>query len=168
MSIRGKKQEEHLLELLTILKKLDPKDVLKLIKEKEKEQKQLESKVIPVSLFAATSLSSLEAITVYLRENKGLRFSEMEKILSRNQIMLSTTYRNAKKKYAKKIEISETKYSLPCSIFSNRKLSVLENIVLYLKKEYELSNKSIGLLLKKDPRTIWTVLSRAKKKGVRT
>ena len=159
-----KKDEKQLLEVLTLLQKLESKEILKLIKKNEWQKKQQESSFIPVSLFSATPLSSLEAITVYLRDVKQLRFTEMEKLLNRNQIALSTTYRNARKKYPKIIRIKETKYFIPCSIFSNKKLSVLENIVFYLKHEYNLMNVQISQQLNKDQRTIWTVFDRAKKK----
>jgi hypothetical protein len=89
----------------------------------------------------------------------------MEKILGRDQRVLSTTYRNAKKKYADELKILPTKYYIPCHIIANKQWSVLENITLYLKQEYQLSNTEIAHLLNKDPRTIWTVLNRIKKKG---
>ncbi|MBI5003229.1 hypothetical protein HZC31_07635 [Candidatus Woesearchaeota archaeon] len=163
-----KKDERQLLEVLTLLKKVEPKDILKLLKEKEKQERQQQSQHIPVSLFAATPLSSLEAITVYLREKRQLQFVQMEKLLDRNQIALSTTYRRARKKYAISLDIPETKWTIPCLCIADKKLSVLESIVVYLKKTYSLSNASIAKLLKKDQRTIWTVLNRAKKKEVRT
>lgn len=168
MSGVKKKDERQLLEVLTLLKKVEPKDILKLLKEKEKQERQQQSQHIPVSLFAATPLSSLEAITVYLREKRQLQFVQMEKLLDRNQIALSTTYRRARKKYAISLDIPETKWTIPCLCIADKKLSVLESIVVYLKKTYSLSNASIAKLLKKDQRTIWTVLNRAKKKEVRT
>ncbi len=168
MSSVKKKDERQLLEVLTLLKKVEPKEILKLLKKKEKQERQQQSQYIPVSLFAATPLSSLEAITVYLREKQQLQFVQMEKLLGRNQIALSTTYRRARKKYTGSLDIAETKYHIPCMIIADKKLSVLESIVWYLKKTYAFSNAKIAILLKKDQRTIWTVLSRAKKKEVRT
>ncbi len=168
MSGVKKKDERQLLEVLTLLKKVEPKEIIKLLKEKEKQERQQQSQYIPVSLFTATPLSSLEAITVYLREKQHLQFVQMEKLLGRNQIALSTTYGRARKKYAGSFDILETKYIIPCSSIADKKLSVLENIVWHLKKTYSLSNANIAKLLKKDQRTIWTVLKRAKKKEVRT
>ena len=43
-------------------------------------------------------------------------------------------------------------------------LSILENIVLYLKEELSLSFKEISVLIKKDPSTVWTAYQRALKK----
>lgn len=142
-------------------------DVLQLIKNKQKEVKEEEATYIPVSLFAATNLSSLEAISVYLRDNKSFSFAQMGKLLGRNPIALSASYRAAKKKHEKQIHVSDSAYFIPATILRNKKLSVLENIVFYLKQEYRLTNVQISQLMKKDQRTIWTVLSRIKGKGVK-
>lgn len=163
-------KQKQLQNVLRFFKKeygISPSEILHIIKAKEKEEKELQSYFIPVSLFSVTPLSSLEAITVYLHDIKQIRFSFMQKILARNQIVLSTTYRNAKKKYQQTIIVPESRYFIPCSIFrnkANRDLSILENIVFYLKSEYNLPNYLIAKLLAKDQRTIWTVLHRVKQK----
>ena len=54
--------------------------------------------------------------------------------------------------------------SLSSSIFRDRKLSILEVLVEYLKDKKELSYHEIAVLLNRDDRTIWTVYSRVKKK----
>lgn len=162
----AQKKEVQLRKILAFLRdsyRVAPSEILALIDAKKRE-KAADDYAIPVSLFATTPLSSLEAITVYLREEKGLKFSVMEKFLGRNQIVLSTTYRNAKKKWSKQLVVPDSKYSIPCHVFKNRKLSVLETIVSHLKTEYHLHNSEIAKLLNKDPRTIWTVLSRVKTK----
>lgn len=160
-----KKQERKLNSILRFLEQkytIPQEEILQLIKNKEREKKEQQSHYIPISLFGATPVSSLEAMAIYLREEKKLKFSQMGALLGRNPVALSTTYRNAKKKFPKKCIVSETKYYIPCHLFAPRKLSVLETLVIYLKKEYKLQNKKIADLLNKDPRTIWTVLSRVK------
>ena len=161
-------EDKALLKVLTALQKLDPKEVLAIIKEKERQERQEKAQLIPVSLFSILPLSSLEAIVVYLRDIKALSFSEMGKLLGRNPIALNRSYHQAKIKHRHSFSVPETKYHIPCRLFLNKKQSVLENIVVYLKEEYALSNSAIAKLLNKDPRTIWTVLFRAKKKEVRT
>ena len=163
-----KSVEKKLDKVLLFLEKnydLSQSDVLELIKNKQKKKKEHEATFIPVSLFAATKLSSLEAIAVYLRENKLFSFAEMGQLLGRNPIALSASYRVAKKKHSKPIIVQQSTYFIPAVILQNKKLSVLENITFYLKAEYRLTNMQISQLLKKDPRTIWTVLDRAKNKG---
>ena len=157
-------QRSELLRFLQKTYQITQEDLLILQKEKEKEKIEHQSHYIPVSIFAQSPLSSLEAITCFLRDIKNLKFADMEKILNRDQRVLSTTYRNAKKKHPSSIKTSKTRYYFPCHLISNKKLSVLENIVFYLKKEYKLSNSKIALELNKDPRTVWTVLNRIKQK----
>ena len=92
MRADSKKQEKKLQEVLRFLENeyaLAPKEVLKLIREKEKKEKEEESEYIPVSLFTAAPVSSLEVITLYLRDVKKLKFSAMGSLLGRNQIALS-------------------------------------------------------------------------------
>ena len=139
------------------------KKVLSFI-EKNKKLKLLESIEIPVSLFSETKLSSLEAITVYLRERKKLRFSEMDSLLNRNQIALSTSYRCAKKKEKETVFPKRSNYFIPCTIFANHSFSVLEHIVHYLQTKYHLSVKEISAILRKDISTIWTISYRVQTK----
>lgn len=170
MSGEKRKQEKKLQRVLRFLENhyaVSPQDVLKLVRERERQKKEEESQYIPVSLFTAAPVSSLEAITLYLRDVKQLKFSAIGSLLGRNHIALSATYRAAKKKYSLKLHVREAEYQIPCTILKTRKLSVLETIAVYLKDAYKLSNNDIAKLLHKDPRTIWTVLTRAKKKGVR-
>lgn len=71
-------------------------------------------------------------------------------------------------KEIKKIKIRPNKtiegYSIPLTILSDRKLSVLEHVTAYLKEHHDLSYKEISTLLNRDQRTIWTTYQRSKKK----
>jgi hypothetical protein len=57
-----------------------------------------------------------------------------------------------------------TSVNIPSSVLKDRKLSVLEIIVEYMKEEMELSFHQIAVLLNRNDRTIWTVYARAKNK----
>ncbi|MBU1198712.1 MAG: hypothetical protein KKF46_02675 [Nanoarchaeota archaeon] len=120
--------------------------------------------LIPVAVFDNDYLSALESIVKYLYENKGLRLSEIAKLLSRDSRAIGVTYKFARKKMKSELKVSVSKQSFPASALAERKLSVLESIVYYLKKQYYLSFHDIALLLKRDDRTIWTVYQRALKK----
>lgn len=120
---------------------------------------------IPLSIFKNQYLSSLENIVKYLRENLLLTFKQISALTNRNHIALAVTYRNAKKKLADKFVIEESSYFIPVSILKDRNLSVLENIVSYLKDTFNLTYHNIALLLNRNDRTIWTVYQRAKKKS---
>jgi hypothetical protein len=120
---------------------------------------------VPISVFNNKKLGSLEAIVKYLRENLLLSFKQIGALTNRNEIALAVTYRNASRKLKAKFVLTEiAPYSIPVSILKDRKLSVLENIVSYLKDSFGLTYHKIALLLSRDDRTIWTVYQRANKK----
>ena len=69
----------------------------------------------------------------------------------------------AQEKQKEPMEIKKTKIFLPISIFENKKLTILESIITYLKeKEFKFSE--IAKLLDRNQRNIWTTYSRTVKK----
>lgn len=54
---------------------------------------------------------------------------------------------------------------IPISIFSNRKLGVLEIVVKYLIENHSLTYSKIAVMLNRDDRTIWTAYKNAKIKS---
>lgn len=120
---------------------------------------------IPISVFKNEELACLETVVKYLRENMLLTFKQIAVLTNRNQIALAVSYRNARKKLQPKFSVTEiSPYSIPPSILQNRGLSVMENIVSYLKETFGLTYHNIAVLLNRNDRTIWTVYQRAKKK----
>lgn len=55
---------------------------------------------------------------------------------------------------------------IPTNIFLDRKVSVLEALVEYLREEYKFSYAEISKLTNRDKRNIWTIYSRAKDKRI--
>ncbi|KKM96280.1 hypothetical protein LCGC14_1179720 [marine sediment metagenome] len=53
---------------------------------------------------------------------------------------------------------------IPVEVFGNRLLSPAENLVHYLAHKLFLKQCEIAFLLKRNPRTIWTLLTRAERK----
>ena len=134
---------------------LDSSELLNKLEEKET--------IIPVTIFSKR-LSSLEAITKYLKENLGLKNKVIAKLINRNVKTIYQAQSSANEKAKKKFEIKETKFYVPVHVLVDRKLGVLESVVKYLRENYELNYSEIGRLLGRDPRTIWTAYSRCKKK----
>ena len=120
--------------------------------------------LLPISIFDNNELSCLETIVKYLKEEFNLRFHEIALSLNRNDRTIWSTYNVACKKRKEKLSIKESKFFIPASIFTDRKLSVLEAIVGYLKDNFNLRYSEIAALLNRDERNIWTVYNRAKKK----
>ena len=157
--------ENKLSDTLSYLKEqgLNSQDIIELINKLLKVQIKEEIKV-PISVFHNDYLSALETIVKYLRENLLLSFKQIGSLTNRNEITLAVTYRNAKKKLETKFVEEVSTYSIPVSILKDRKLSVLENVVSYLRDTFSLNYHKIAVLLNRNDRTIWTVYQRAKKK----
>ena len=116
---------------------------------------------IPVSIFSE-NVSSLEIICNYLVEIKKLSYSEIAKLINRDASTVYQAYNGSRKKKASP-KLKEG-LSIPLSVLSDRRFSVLESIVIYLKEELNLKNHQIALILKRNDKTIWTVYNRAVKK----
>ncbi len=116
---------------------------------------------IPLSILNE-EIGVAEALCKYLKENLGLRFSEIAKLLNRDQRTVALNYKNALKKKQEKIKFTGG-IVVPIKIFSDRRLSLLESVVNYLKEKGH-TNIEISKILNKDPRNIWTLFSRAVKK----
>ena len=115
---------------------------------------------LPVSLFQ-TQLSPLQAIVKFLKENLEKTNKQIALLLNRDPKTIWITYRAVEKK--KSFQLKESEIQIPLSIFKDRKLSVLEALVSFLK-EQDLKYSEIASLLNRDQRTVWTVHTRAKKK----
>jgi len=118
---------------------------------------------VPLAVFSGR-LSPLEALVAYLKENKGLRFSEIASMLNRDNRIIWRTYHQAKDKGKISLDDVKNELFIPVSIFKNRKLSVLENLAIFAKEELSISVKSLSLLINKSQSTVWTAYSRAQKK----
>jgi hypothetical protein len=117
---------------------------------------------IPVSIFNK-QLSSLEAISKYLIENKGLSLKQISSLLNRSNRNIWNSYNSSKKKFPHKLVVKESQL-IPCSVLRDLRHTLLENIVSYLKGSFNLSYHQIAVMLYRDDRTIWTVYKRAQKK----
>jgi hypothetical protein len=157
--------EKRLLATLNYLKKqgFSSEEIIKLVNKLLKVEVKEEVKV-PISVFKNDQLSALETIVKYLRENLLLSFKQIASLTNRNEVALAVSYRNARKKLSAKFPEEISPYFIPVSILQDRNLSVLENIVSYLKDTFDLAYHKIALLLNRNDRTIWTVYQRAKKK----
>ncbi|MCK5283749.1 MAG: hypothetical protein KAK00_10190 [Nanoarchaeota archaeon] len=116
--------------------------------------------IIPCSIFD-DKLTILQALCKYLRENLDLSYQKIASLLDRNSRIVWRAYKSSIQIMHGQFVISDYSLSVPVSIFSNRKMSVFENLVVYLKEKRDLRYKDIALLLKRDERTIWTVYKRA-------
>ena len=124
--------------------------------------RKIDENYVPISIFTINGLNPLESIVKYLKENKSLRFSEISKLLERDQRVIWVTYNHVKDK--PKIS-SKSKTLIPIKIFHYGNLSILESVVKYLKESSNLSLSEIALILKRDPSNIWKVYNNSIKKN---
>jgi len=99
-----------------------------------------------------------------MHEELGHSLSKVAHSLNRDARAVWSTYDKARKKMPARLVASDMKYMIPIHIFANRKLGVLEALVVYLHEDCRLKYSQIGILLARDQRTIWTVYKRAKSK----
>jgi DNA-directed RNA polymerase specialized sigma24 family protein len=125
--------------------------------------KQQQSSHIPVSIFA-TELSPAEAVVKYLKEHHALTFSEIARLINRDQRGIWGAYARTQRKRPAPFDIKETACEIPISILTDRSRSILEHIVTYLKDERKFSPSHICALLNKKPSTIWTAYQRSRRK----
>jgi hypothetical protein len=145
------------------LSKLEKLELLSNLINELKEDFIAKKEQIPVSIFNG-ELSSLETIVKFLKENRKLRNNEISSLLGRGDKTVWITYKNSKKKMPEKFKDIKHNITIPVSILKDRSLSVLENLVVYLKENYNFSFKKISLLIRRNNKTVWTVFNRAKKK----
>jgi hypothetical protein len=157
--------EQRIKDTLEVIRDLglSDSDILNIVKQNLGSRKQ--EITLPIIIFKTDELSSLEAIVKYLRENLLLTFKQIGELTNRNQITLSVSYRSAAKKHKEKFPEVTSAYNIPVSILKDRKKSVLENIVFYLKENFNLTYHNIAVLLNRNDRTVWTVYQRAIKKN---
>ena len=165
-------------ELTEALSDVKLKDVLKIFIKHLKQEHEFDSEqiaelfgkkipltvLLPVSIFNNEELGSLETIVKYLKEELNLKFYEIALLLNRNDRTIWAAYNIACKKRKEKLPVKESKFFIPVSIFKNRKFSVLELLVSYLKDTFNLRYSQIAILLNRDERNIWTVNNNARKK----
>ena len=119
---------------------------------------------IPIDIFVK-ELTILEAIFKYLKEEKNFSLTNIANLLKRDERNIWHAYNSTKKKYPDHLKFEISKILVPVSIFENKKLSVFEILVSYLKSNLSLKFSEIASLLNRDARTIWTVWSRARRKN---
>ena len=118
---------------------------------------------IPIEIFNNDSLSSLETVTKYLKEELNYRFRDIAVFLNRSQKTIWDAYNSSKEKMSINFEIEKKiSFLVPLLIFKDRSVSFLEALTEYLKDHFNLKYCQIAALLNRDQRTIWTVYNRVK------
>ena len=83
----------------------------------------------------------------------------VQAILEKNDISFSKLVEMLREKREEKAIVK-----VPCCIFTERSLGILEALTKYLKEDLDLKYKEIASLLNRDNRVIWMTYSNARKK----
>ena len=118
---------------------------------------------IPVSIFS-TRLSPAEAVVKYLKEHHAMTFSEIAKLINRDQRGIWGSYARARRKHPDSFDIGFATHTIPISCLNDRSRSILEHVVTHLKDEKGLKPAEICSLLNKKTSTIWTAYQRSRRK----
>jgi len=137
--------------LVSTLSETEKKEVL--------QQILSQKNVIPVSIFSS-ELPGLSALALYYKKYQKKSVKEISTLLKRDKSTIYTTLSRIKETTLK----TTSQLHIPVSIFQDRKYSVLESLVFYLRHERNMKLVDIAKLLNKAPSTIKTVYWRHKKK----
>ncbi|MBN2422086.1 hypothetical protein JXB41_02575 [Candidatus Woesearchaeota archaeon] len=161
--LKNQLENEKVLDALKVINsyfedkyKLSAAQVLEIVKE--------EKKFIPVSAFENSGLSSLEIIVRYMKNFLKLSYHEIAEALNRDDRTIWCTYSNSLRKRKNPLSIKPSEINIPVATVAERKYSVLESIVIFLRNKKNLSFNEISLKLKKNYQTVWTTYRKALKK----
>ncbi|MEM2916514.1 MAG: hypothetical protein QXT19_04115 [Candidatus Woesearchaeota archaeon] len=160
------KEENRIKELQKEIAKLSTEELKKIQSHVQSELNKKQTKLpqhLPVSIFS-TRLSPAEAVVKYLKEHHALTFSEIAKLINRDQRGIWGSYSRARKKHPERFDIKLASYTIPVSCFNDRSRSILEHVVTYLKDSKGLKPAEICTLLNKKTSTIWTAYQRSRRK----
>jgi len=115
----------------------------------------------PITIFNG-KLSPGEALVKHLREHHNLRFTDIAKLLNRDQRGIWCAYKASQKKEPTHIPLDPHHILFPVTMFSDRNFSILEHMVVHLREKYTIGE--IAKLLNKHPSTISTIQTRARRK----
>ena len=123
--------------------------------------------VIPLHIFC-DKLGALESLTKYMKENLGMRYSEIAAVLVRDERTVWTSYNKAKEKVRRRFgsgfELGDAKLTIPLSEFEKEGLTVLERVVVYLKDKKRKKYSEISKIIDRDQRNVWAIYSKASSK----
>lgn len=123
---------------------------------------KLEKEILIPSCIFNKELSSFESIVKYLKENLGFTNKKIALLTFKSQKSIWQAYNSAKKKFSSVFKIVPSDYYIPISVLQSN-FTILESVVKFLKEELMLNFHEIGVVLKRDDRTIWTVYQRIRK-----
>lgn len=123
---------------------------------------QRKSIQIPISVFS-NKLSTLESISLYLKDYRNISLTRISKILERSVKTIWAAQTRATRQKIR-LDVSDESVLIPANIFADRTHSLLETLVHHLHVAEGLRFSDIATRLNLDPATVWTANTRYNKK----
>ncbi len=122
--------------------------------------------LIPSTIFCDRSISFLESLVEYLKEQLNLSYHEIAMLTNRDERNIWTLYsRVAKKRKTKKpLSAKAPLFQIPLAVVRDRSISILEVVVEYMRDKANLQNNQIAAILNRSEKTTSTAYIRTKKK----
>jgi len=156
------KDKENLESVRKLLMKLDKETIVDhFISRLGKEPDETK---VPLSIFSATQLGSLELTATFLKEERNYSNKEVARKLRRSPQAIWTSISNAKKKHTKRLQVHYSNNDVPIKALQDTKHSILENYILYLRDHQNLKFSQIAKLLHRHVATVWATYKRAHEK----
>jgi hypothetical protein len=115
---------------------------------------------IPVKIFGSDT-APFETLCVYLKKKFSFPIKKIAAVTKRSPKTIWTTINNAKEK----IVFYDDGIRVPLEIFCQREKSILESLCSHLSENEGMGITEIGMLIRKSPKTVWTVINRAREKN---
>mgnify|MGYP000235856393 CR=1 FL=1 len=112
--------------------------------------------MVPLSIFSNRKLGALECLSAHLH-SKGMRYSEIGRLLNRDQRNIWVLYNRSLAKLKGKIMPIYSDIMVPISIFQDRQMGTLLAVVTYLKEKEGMRFADIARLLARDPKMVCAV-----------
>jgi len=135
--------------------------------EKENDRTGISTDIlIPSTIFCDRSLSFLESLIEYLKEQLNLSYHEIATLTNRDERNIWTLYNRAGRKRDERepIEKKAPVIQIPLSVVTDRSISILEVVVEYLRDRAGFTNHEIAVMLNRSDKTVSTVYNRTRKK----
>lgn len=154
--------KEDMLDALLSLSKTEKTNIIRFLEKSIKQEEDCPS--IPISAFQNKKLSGLECSVKYMKENLEMKNINIARMLNRSDKTTWITYQNATKKYPLKFITTNNEFAIPISLFADRRLGILEHLIVYLREQENMANNEISSLLSLKYSTIASAYSTARKK----
>lgn len=122
--------------------------------------------LIPSTIFCDRSLSFLESLVEYLKDQLQLSYHEIGQLTNRDERNIWTLHHRARTKREERPHQMKKSpvVHIPLSVVCDRRVSILEIVVEYLRDKAGLKNNQTAEALNRSVKTISTAYIRTKKK----